>query len=237
MPSDIQNLWFESMKKAFLATPKERYEREVQAVEARRKERTKKQEDDTAIARRYKGEPRTFFIADTHFMDEKIIRYENRPFKDVNSMGAAIQENWNRLVLPEDTVWVLGDFCLNSLYAKVCCKYLNGHKFLVKGNHDTESNEFYRRCGFDEVYDHPVILKGFFILSHEPMYINANMPYFNIFGHVHGNPMYRNDGNQFYCVSVERTDYTPVEVYEFEKKITCCGDDEPYDDEVVHTNE
>ena len=60
----------------------------------------------------------------------------------------------------------------------------------------------------------PVIYKNFFMLSHEPLYINSNMPYANFYGHVHANPSYKDASKQSVCVSVERIDYTPVE---FEK--------------------
>jgi hypothetical protein len=38
------------------------------------------------------------------------------------------------------------------------------------------------------------------------------MPYFNIFGHVHNNPEYRDRPENTWCVSLERTDYFPVEL-------------------------
>ncbi|MFR0986288.1 MAG: hypothetical protein ACLSFZ_06955 [Frisingicoccus sp.] len=53
-------------------------------------------------------------------------------------------------------------------------------------------------------------IEGFWILSHEPLYINENMPYANIFGHVHGNPTYKDFCRQSICVCVERTDYRPI---------------------------
>lgn len=153
-----------------------------------------------------------YFIADTHFSDENIRRYENRPFADVRQMNAALIANWNKVVTETDEVYVLGDFGeLGDVLAS-----LNGMKYLVKGNHDTESNEYYRQAGFTEVYDKPVILDNFWILSHEPLYVCENMPYANIFGHVHNSPLYRDYSSQHYCVSVERTGYTPVS---FEKVV------------------
>ena len=147
-----------------------------------------------------------YFIADTHFSDENIRRYENRPFADVRQMNAALIANWNKVVTETDEVYVLGDFGeLRDVLTS-----LNGMKYLVKGNHDTESNEYYRQAGFAEVYDKPVILDNFWILSHEPLYVCENMPYANIFGHVHNSPLYRDYSSQHYCVSVERTGYTPV---------------------------
>ena len=64
--------------------------------------------------------------------------------------------------------------------------------------------------GFAEASAWPVLYEGWFLLSHEPLYLNANMPYANIFGHVHGSPQYRDVSPQSFCVSAERTGYRPV---------------------------
>lgn len=152
---------------------------------------------------------KTFFIADTHFGGDRILAYENRPFDNVQQMNEALIENWNKTVTDEDIVYHLGDFCNDGKYEDYL-KQLNGHIRLVKGNHDIESNAFYRECGFEEVYDCPIILNNFWILSHEPLYVNTHMPYANIFGHVHGSPLYKDFSTQHFCVSVERIDYTPI---------------------------
>ncbi len=161
---------------------------------------------------------KTFFIADTHFGDKNIIEYENRPFRNKCEMDKAIIDNWNNTVSDDDTVFLLGDF---SSYDKVknteICSQLKGSKILVMGNHDTESEKFYYDCGFSSVIRYPVIYKDFWILSHEPMYININMPYANIFGHVHNNPIYSDYSKQSFCVSVERIKYTPIEFSEIKK--------------------
>lgn len=150
-----------------------------------------------------------YLIADTHFGDDAVRRYENRPFDSVQEMNRVLTENWNRTVSETDTVYVLGDFAIPGMEKETVGK-LNGRKLLVKGNHDILTNQEYRDMGFAEVYDLPVILDSFWILSHEPLYINENMPYANIFGHVHASPQYRTFSRQHYCVSVERLDYQPV---------------------------
>ena len=147
----------------------------------------------------------TFFIADLHFDDINIKNYENRPFDSVKDMNESLIQNWNNTVSLEDCVYLLGDIG-NISYIPM----LNGTKYLVKGNHDTCDNSFYRANGFAEVYDLPVIYENFWILSHEPLYINNNMPYANIFGHIHGNPNYVSASSHGFCVSVERINYTPV---------------------------
>lgn len=161
---------------------------------------------------------KVFFIADTHFSDDNIRRYENRPFHSVEAMNAEMMERWNAVVAEGDVVYVLGDLGAEGREAAVLGQ-LKGVKYLVKGNHDTKSNAEYRRLGFDEVYDHPIIIDGFWILSHDALYVNSNMPYANLFGHVHNSPMVKDYSNQHYCVSVERINYTPIEFDVIKRKI------------------
>ena len=152
---------------------------------------------------------KTYFIADTHFGDSAILRYENRPFENVSHMDNELISRWNSVVSDDDRVYVLGDFGAEGYETEVISA-LNGKKYLIKGNHDVKSNDYYRKAGFEEVYDHPIILDNFWILSHDAVYVNINMPYANLFGHVHNSPVVKDYSDQHFCVSVERIDYTPV---------------------------
>lgn len=51
-----------------------------------------------------------YYIADTHFNHAKVIAYDNRPFKTVEEMNAALIQNWNSVVTPDDHIYILGDF-------------------------------------------------------------------------------------------------------------------------------
>ena len=165
---------------------------------------------------------KVFFIADTHFGDENIRRYEKRPFVDAADMDNALTERWNRRIPAENSVvFVLGDFCAGDNEKEILSR-LNGQKLLVKGNHDVKTNDYYRRAGFCEVYDYPILYNGFWILSHDAVYINSNMPYANIFGHVHSSPIVKDYSNQHYCVSVERINYTPILFEDIAKKVKEC---------------
>ena len=150
-----------------------------------------------------------YFIADTHFGEDRILRYENRPFDNARHMDDEMIKRWNKTVDIDDVVYILGDFGAVGYEAEILSK-LNGNKILVKGNHDTKSNDEYRSYGFKEVYDCPIIIDGFWILSHDALYVNENMPYANLFGHVHNSPIIKDYSKQHYCVSVERIDYTPI---------------------------
>lgn len=165
---------------------------------------------------------KVFFIADTHFGEEAICRYENRPFDSVSRMDEELVARWNATVAETDRVYVLGDFGADGYEAQML-ERLNGRKYLVKGNHDKKSNAFYRQAGFEEVYDHPIVFEGFWILSHDAMYVNTNMPYANLFGHVHNNPVFKDYSSQHYCVCVERINYTPVDFQQIKKTVAQNG--------------
>ena len=51
-----------------------------------------------------------YFIADTHFGEDNIRRYENRPFETVSEMDKAMIENRNSVISENDEVFVLDDF-------------------------------------------------------------------------------------------------------------------------------
>ncbi len=172
---------------------------------------------------------KSFFIADTHFGSETIIRYEKRPFGSVQEMEEALIAKWNQVVEKDDTVYVLGDFSENQDIVKDAevLSRLHGKKILVMGNHDTHrTSEEWRKAGFSECSSWPILYEGFFLLSHEPLYINQNMPYANLYGHVHGNASYRDVSRQSACVSVERIDYTPISFDEIRMKMQAVAQDE-----------
>lgn len=157
----------------------------------------------------------TYFISDTHFFHSKIMQYENRPFNTVEEMNELMIANWNKVIKPEYLVFHLGDVALTGFdKSQSVISRLNGHKFLIKGNHDSHSNDYYKRMGFDEVSDYPIIFRDFYMLSHAPLYINHNMPYVNIHGHLHSNSV---NNEMFFNVSVENINYTPINFKKIEQ--------------------
>jgi len=158
---------------------------------------------------------RIFFIGDMHFYDERIIKFCNRPFKDVNEMNEAIIDNWNRVVKKADTVFVVGDVSFGTKkQTKAIIDRLKGRKILILGNHDRTSQTYYKDLGFKEVYKYPILYKKFFIISHEPIYTKGWTPYLNIHGHIHDNNMIE---KYYFNVSVENINYTPISFEEIKK--------------------
>ena len=84
----------------------------------------------------------TFFTSDTHFNHANIIRFCNRPFKDVEQMNEVMIANWNNVIGKDDTVFHLGDFCLGGAaeWTKILDR-LNGKIYLIMGNHDLKSQQ------------------------------------------------------------------------------------------------
>ena len=151
-----------------------------------------------------------WLTSDLHIGHANVIKYENRPFRDVDQMNRTLIENWNRAVHRQDRVFLLGDifFKINKECATSIVSELKGHKTLIMGNHDRgKSITWWKDVGFDEVSKYPIIMEKFYMLSHEPLYINDSMPYVNVHGHIHSKQM---DHKQYYNVSVELHDYGPV---------------------------
>lgn len=166
-----------------------------------------------------------FFISDTHFGHENIIKYCDRPFTTVKEMNEKIIKNWNSVVKRDDIVYFLGDFCFGDVNPEKMLKKLNGKKRMILGNHDRikggvlTSLDFWKSVGFEIVYDRPVVYNDYFILSHFPINGSGkNYPFLNIHGHIHNSVL--TNGNYF-NVCVEEINYTPISI---DKIRESCGD-------------
>ena len=56
---------------------------------------------------------RRFFSTDPHFGHKRIIPLAGRPFRDVTHMNEMIVANWNSVVSPEDSGFILGDIAVS----------------------------------------------------------------------------------------------------------------------------
>jgi len=78
-----------------------------------------------------------FFISDLHLGHSNIIKYDNRPFKDVDEMHIALIKNWNKVVKDDSVVFYLGDLSFKN--DKLATWFLNqvpGKIHTILGNHD-----------------------------------------------------------------------------------------------------
>ncbi len=163
----------------------------------------------------------TWVISDTHFWHENIIKYCSRPYASVAEMNEDMVAKWNAVVKKDDIVWHLGDFCFGAKeHVKEIVSRLNGRISLVLGNHDHHKPGFYYDSGFHRVYDHPVVVSDFFILSHAPLqWVKDGDAYANVYGHVHAQEMYRDFTTNSFCACVERLGYAPIRWSDMLKKM------------------
>jgi calcineurin-like phosphoesterase family protein len=125
-----------------------------------------------------------FFTSDTEFNHTNIIKYCNRPFKDIPHMNETIVNNWNSVVSPKDLVFHLGDVGRNC---DNIVKRLNGIIFFVRGNHDLTStapwlHEVYIPGLVDEYGN-----KRLIVLCHYAMrsWNKSHYASWHLFGHHH----------------------------------------------------
>lgn len=137
----------------------------------------------------------------------------HHPYQSVSNIRQ-LSDSYANDIQVDDVFIYLGDLCdpavtdLNEL--KHLVQNIPGYKILVKGNHDTETDYFYRDIGFDEVCDVCVINQVAF--SHFPLKVEPDM--INVHGHLHTEK--RSDVDDANHINAYREDYYkhPVEISE-----------------------
>lgn len=166
-----------------------------------------------------------FAISDFHVGHFNVLKYGDRPFKDLAEMHRELIRRWNSVVGPRDTVYFVGDFSFGSKeFAKEFLSKLNGEKILIKGNHDGSVTRM-KEMGFKEVFDRlEMEIAGTTVLfCHYPYapdvepteyklkYMNLRPKYegkWLCHGHVHNRWKFARP--KMINVSCEAVDYTPI---------------------------
>lgn len=142
-----------------------------------------------------------YFISDLHLFHENCLRFDKRPFKNLEEMHDTIVKNWNYKINNDDTVYILGDISMRGTNLELIklVSTLKGHKVLIKGNHDQIKDYRYQQL-FQEIADYKEIktslpnekepnkrLSVNVVLSHYPilMWKNQHRGYVHLYGHVH----------------------------------------------------
>lgn len=166
----------------------------------------------------------TWFTSDYHLGHANIIKYCDRPFKNVEHMNERIIANHNARVKPDDIVFFLGDFCFRNTKggkegegnldsAEHYLKRLNGRFVFVRGNHD--NNNSLKTCikNITIFYGGKEVL-----LVHNPEDANTKTNKLVFCGHVHGDWAVREEnGCLFVNVGVDVNDFMPVSFDEIMK--------------------
>lgn len=167
-----------------------------------------------------------WFISDTHFGHNNIIKFSDRPFENLQHMTDGLVNNFNACVKSNDvSIWVGDVAFMNENEAQKLVKRLNGYKILVVGNHDIfKKNKRIMNLGFDEYhitynlqFDSTVVA-----ITHYPI-DSGNLPkgWINVHGHLHRNGHHADeiDTPTHINVNCEFWNYTPINIKTLHKKI------------------
>ena len=162
-----------------------------------------------------------FFISDTHFGHAKILTFKTnegkplRSFSCVEEMDEHIVSCWNKTVRPQDKVYHLGDIAINKKHLFILHR-LNGHKRLVRGNHDIFPTKDLMEY-FDEIYGVRVFSEHGLVCSHIPIHTESMSRWkLNLHGHLHSN-LVMDKGRpdkRYKSACVEQINYTPISLEE-----------------------
>jgi len=167
----------------------------------------------------------TFLYSDPHFGHKLMTRAQDdgsvlRPFTSPEAMDEALVALYNERVRSGDTVIFLGDVAINRRCLPTIAR-LNGHKILVRGNHDQFRLEEYARH-FKDVVGTRLLAKEMF-LSHYPVHPDSMYPsWTNVHGHMHHRFVRLSDGTpdpRYLCVCVEQTNFAPITIGEVRERI------------------
>ena len=149
---------------------------------------------------------KVFFTSDTHFYHGNIIRFCNRPFKDVETMNETIISNWNNTVGQDDIVFHLGDFCLggSAEWTRILNR-LNGRIYLIMGNHDLKNI----RQGYIDRFEH-VAMQMHITVGKQKIYNNTGIDAARL------QYLYPTQ----YDVRVDNNNYTPVSFEQVKRIMT-----------------
>lgn len=163
-----------------------------------------------------------FFVSDTHFGHKNILTFTRadgsfmRSFCSVEEMDEHIIEQWNKTVRPQDKIYHLGDVAMKKAGIATVGR-CNGHKRLVRGNHDIFPTKAYLPF-FEDIYGTRKLENMLF--SHIPVHPESlRYDWVNVHGHTHNNTEPLHFGPRYLNVSIEVTGYRPVSIEEIRQQI------------------
>jgi calcineurin-like phosphoesterase family protein len=170
-----------------------------------------------------------FFISDLHLGHHNVIKYDGRPYMDVDEMHVDFIKRWNEVVDDDDIVYHLGDLAMRvNETTKWIVYQLKGKIHHIMGNHDT-NKDMVKLGRFEHVHEYgtEIMVKDdtitekrsdghqHIIMSHYPI-LSWNRSHYGswmLHGHCHGNLM---KGNLDYYkrkvmdVGCNVINYTPI---------------------------
>ena len=137
-----------------------------------------------------------YYIADLHLGHANVIRFDQRPFADVDEMNETLIRNWNETVTQRDTVYMLGDLIWDKEARwPGWLDKLKGQKVLIRGNHDPKEFSAATKKYFQDITNLKEIVDSgrHVILCHYPIPFHRsdfNEKFVMLYGHVHNTREY-----------------------------------------------
>jgi calcineurin-like phosphoesterase family protein len=134
-----------------------------------------------------------YYIADIHFGHKNVIRFDERPFADVEEMNKIMIENWNARVTNKDDVYYVGDFAYRSSEDPISyLKQLKGKKHLIVGNHDRDLLKSDKVSQYFESIEKIMNISDngrYVVLCHYPMasWEKSAHGSWHVYAHIHNN--------------------------------------------------
>lgn len=135
-----------------------------------------------------------YLWSDTHFNHPGIAVHcpRTRPYRDNDEQNQWLIKLWNKRVTPRDDIYLLGDFAFKSRDGwalDFIFFQLNGHKHLVRGNHDYQNPKVFD-LPWDSQHDLVTVKENGVsaVCCHYPMetWDKAPRGRLMLYGHSHG---------------------------------------------------
>lgn len=145
---------------------------------------------------------KNYFGSDFHLEHKNIIKYDKRPFRDIEHMNSTIIDNCASVLKKGDNFYYLGDFCFASSNKAEghmkALSYTGASLFFIKGNHDRDNIiELYQKYGTYLGEQKRIAIEGQdIILNHYAMRVwdKSHRGAFHLYGHSHDNLEYKEWG-------------------------------------------
>ena len=147
-----------------------------------------------------------YWTGDSHLGHANIIKYCNRPFKNIEEHDETIISNYNSIIQSQDIVYCLGDFSFKD--PDKYLSRLNGCWILVKGNHDPKEIYNAKFQFVKDVYSTTINGQNIF-MSHyaHRVWNRAHYGAWHLYGHSHSTLP---DFGKSCDVGVDNWNYKPV---------------------------
>ena len=144
-------------------------------------------------------ETKIYFMGDLHYGHSNVIRFDDRPFEDIEEMNQYILDELKRVLKPDDVLFDLGDMFWKTqdvIMKDVLNQIPTKNIYKILGNHDKPNlyknffSDYFKEIGdlFDITIEHEY-LDYKVVLSHYPLMSWQSKAYgsIHLHAHCHGN--------------------------------------------------